>query len=284
MNFQPVVPISGIGGYLFLERTRASQQAVFDQSPQLSRQMDYFRENIANATTAEALVNDRVLREVALGAFGLDEDIDKRFFIQKILEEGTDDPRSLSNRLVDPRYREFASTFGYGNILGSQVQQSDFADRILNAFKERQFEIAVGNSDNSLRLAMNFTREIGKLLPETAEIDEAGTSWFRIMGNTPVRTVFETAFGLPTSIGSLDIDRQKEIFEDKLDQLFGTRSVSTFADPENVDRLVREFLVRDQINNGPSATTPGFGALTLLNNTGLGASGAANLLLSNIST
>ena len=280
MNFQPVVPISGVGGFLFIERTREAQQAVFDQSPQLEREMAYFRENIANITTAEELVADRTLLTVALGAFGLDEEIDKRFFIQTILAEGTEDPEALANRLVDTRYSDFSEAFGFGNLLGPSVQQSDFADRILDAYKTRQFEIAVGNVDNSIRLAMNFEREISNYVPETDEIDRAGTAWFRIMGNEPLRAVVSSALGIPDAVATLDIDRQLEIFEEKAAQIYGTSSASLFADPENVDQIIRDYLAREQIAAGPSASTPGMAALTLLSSSGLGTTSTSNLLLS----
>ena len=278
MTFQPVVPLSGIAGFLFIERTQAAQQEVFNKSPQISRDVAYFKENIANATTAEALVNDYRLFRVALGAFGLEEEISKKFFLQKILAEGTDDPSALANKLVDPRYRDLAQTFGYGNLLGAEVGLAGFAQKITDAYKVRQFEVAVGNSDNAVRLAMNLKREIGGYAngsaPET-------TGWFEIMGNTPLRTVFETAYGLPQSVGALDIDRQLEIFQDKTVQMFGGKGLDVFKDPENIDTLIRNFLAQDQISKGPSASTPGFSALTLLQSSGIGAAGGANLLLSN---
>ena len=52
--------------------------------------------------SAEALVKDRRLLTVALGAFGLDGEIDKKFFIRKVLEGGTEASDSLANRPYDP--------------------------------------------------------------------------------------------------------------------------------------------------------------------------------------
>lgn len=280
--FQPVVPVGGIAGLLFIERTREQQQAVFEKSPQLEREMAYFRENVSQALTAESLVADRQLLKVALGAFGLDEDIDKKYFLQKILEEGTENRGALALKLVDTRYRDFANAFGYGNELGTNVLLSDFADGILSSFKTRQFEIAVGQADNSVRLALNFKREVSNYIPATAETDRNGTSWFRMMGNSPIRSVLETAFGLPTAIGSLDIDKQKELFEAKAASIFGSSSAKIFENPDNVDRLVRDYMARAQIASGPNSSTPGMAAVSLLSNagSGFGASASSGLLLS----
>ncbi|MEO0912023.1 MAG: flagellar protein, partial [Pseudomonadota bacterium] len=72
MNFAPAIPLTGIAGYQFLQRTEETQRATFDRSPLLAREVEYFKENIANVLTAEELVADRQLFKVALGAFGLD--------------------------------------------------------------------------------------------------------------------------------------------------------------------------------------------------------------------
>lgn len=277
MTFQPIVPMAGIAGYLFVERTQAAQQDVFNKSPEIAKDVAHFKENIAKATTAEALVNDYRLFRVALGAFGLEDEISKKFFLQKILSEGTEDPQALGNKLVDPRYRELAQTFGYGNFLGAQVGQPDFAAKITAAYEVRQFEAAVGNSDNSIRLAMNLKREISTYANSTASESSA---WFQVMGNTPLRTVFETAFALPTSVGALDIDRQLEIFQEKSEQFFGSSGLEVFQDPENVDTLIRNFLAQSQITNGPTASTKGYAALSLLQAGQLGSTSTANLLIS----
>lgn len=109
--FQPVLPLSGLPGWVLLNRTLESQTQAFNASPQIVRDTDYFVENIANVRSAEDLVSDRRLLTVALGAFGLDEDINNRALIQKVLEDGTADPASLANRLADDRYARFSEAF-----------------------------------------------------------------------------------------------------------------------------------------------------------------------------
>mgnify|MGYP006142551315 FL=1 len=81
--FQPIVPSGGLVGWRFLQRTYESQADNFNQSTQLQRDTEYFRENIASISNAEDLVADRRLLTVALGAFGLDADLGNKFFIKK---------------------------------------------------------------------------------------------------------------------------------------------------------------------------------------------------------
>lgn len=274
--YTPLVPLSGIGGWKFLQRTEARQQELFNKSPDVQRNIEHFKENIANAKTAEDLVKDRRLMQVALGAFGLDDDLDKKAFIQKMLEGGTEEKGALALRFVDPRYRELSEAFGYGNKSGAQVGKSDFASKIIKAYKSRQFEVAVGNADNDLRMAMTFKREIAKVLK--ADMSD-NAAWFSLMGNKPVRMVLEKAFGFPTSFGTLDLDRQRSDFKSKASRMLGSSGMEAFKDPKNVEKVIKNFLIRSQIENGLSggAAVRGSAALMMLQTAPVG---GGNLLIS----
>ena len=259
----PSPPIGGIAGWRFLQRTQESQLEAFKATPALDRELTYFKENISKIESVDDLVKDFTLFKVALGAFGMEDKIADKFFFKKVLEEGSEADGAFSLKLTDTRFREMAEAFGFGNASGPHVAESDFAQKITEAYQVRQFEKAVGESDSSMRLALNLEREIGKYAngpsPET-------TSWFQLMANPPLREVFETAFGLPKSIGTLDVDRQREIFQEANARVFGSKSMDVFKDPENVDKLLRNFFAQEQINNGPGPLTNGMGALTLMQN------------------
>jgi hypothetical protein len=262
MTFQPVLPLGGYVGWRFLDRTLDAQQATFAKSPPITRATDYFRENISKIQTAQDLVNDRRLLSVALGAFGLDEDINNRFFIQKILQDGTINDAALANRLADNRYAEFSRTFGFGDRPLPRTSLPSFASEIIDRYEKRQFERAVGAQDNDLRLSLNLRSSLPDILDRNRS-DNA--QWFAMMGNAPLRRVFETALGLPQSIASIDIDQQRDIFRSRARSVFGSESFANFADPAQQERLVRLFLIRAeaaQIGNGLGASA----ALTLLQN------------------
>jgi len=267
IGFQPIVPQTGYVGWRFLDRTAETQRVAFEKSPELLRDLEYFKENISKATTAEDLVNDRRLLKVALGAFGLEDDLDKRAYVLKALVEGTDADDSFANRMVDKRYQELSKAFGYGNLFGARVARSDFAKSIIDPYKVQKFEVAVGESDESMRLAMVFVREIGEFSNSDSADDSA---WFKVMGNPPLRKIFETAFGLPNSFGLLDVDKQRDVFRDKARKMFGDSSLAVFRESENVDKMLRTFFVRKQISESSDTGVPGTTALTLLQNSAAG--------------
>jgi len=278
MTFQPVTPQSGLPGWAFLTRTKAKQSALFSQSPEIKRDIDYFTKKIGSITTAADLVKDRQLLKVALGAYGLDTDLDKRFFVQKVLQEGTSNPKALANRLVDKRYSQLTDSFGFGSPLGPKTGEKGFADRIISAFKTRQFEIAVGKKDETLRLAMSFKREISVIAANPGNGD---TGWYRILGSPPLKKVVQETLNLPSSFSSLDIDRQLSVIKERIREKFGPGGVSVFSKGDNAEKFVKSFLVAREISGESTrqlATSP---ALTLLRSDGgsLGNSQAMEAIL-----
>ena len=193
MSFQPVLPLRGFQGWQFLKANLETQQARFAEAPAQGRDREYFREKIGSITSAEDLVKDYRLLRVALGAFGLSDDLPNRAFMEKVLADGVDSDDALSNRLADKRYRAFSEAFGFGGTLPPRTQAPGFADRILSRFDVQAFEVAVGEQDADLRLALTATREV----PEIAAADTTDSiAWLSVLGNPPLRKVFETAFAL----------------------------------------------------------------------------------------
>ena len=280
MAYTPVIPMSGYTGWKFVQSTYDRQFEAFTKSPDIERNIEYFRENIRDAQEVGDLIQDRRLLTVALGAFGLDEDINKPAWVRKVLEEGTLKEGAFALRLNSKQYTDFANAFGYGN--GGFDPTDKQIERIIEKYRVRAFEVAVGEVNNDMRLALNFEREIGAIAEEG--LSQTG-GWFRVMGSEPLRQVVSTAFNLPSEFSQIDIDRQAEILADKAYQFFGSKTVDLFADPENVDKIIQRFQLMSQIQNGPSEQTPGYSALQILQSgsVGLSSAGIANLLLSNSS-
>ena len=260
MTFQPVLPLGGYAGWRFLQRTLDTQQATFNQSAPVKRVTDHFRETIGQIRTADDLVKDRTLLQVALGAFGLDDDINNTYFIKRILSDGTTSSDALANKLSDKRYAAFAREFGFGEGELPRTGLTFFANKLTGLYEKKQFERAVGDQDNDLRSALNLSSGLGEIVKNAASND---ARWFLSMGNPPVRAVFETALGLPSSLARLDLDQQLDNFKTRAQSTFGTDRVADLATPEQEEKLVRLFLIRSEAN-AAAATSAGSIALTLL--------------------
>ncbi len=261
MTFQPVVPLGGSAGWAFLNRTKPQQTKAFNSSPAIKRETSHFRETIATITSAADLVKDRQLLKVALGAFGLDDDIDKRFFVRKVLEEGTDKPTAMANRLVDKRYARMSTAFGFGSPAGPRTGNPQFIADITAAYETRQFEIALGKQNEPMRFALSFQREIVGISATTGLGD---TGWLKILGSPPLKEVVEKAFNLPDGFTSLNLDKQVSILRAKSAALFGSDKIGVFADSKNVDTLIHHYLARADSGANGIGTSSASTALTLL--------------------
>lgn len=261
MTYQPVVIGSGIMGWRFIERTYDAQFEAFSKSPSFERDTDYFKENISTIKSAEDLVSDRRLLRVALSAFGLKDDLNNRYFIQKILEDGTTANSALANRLADDRYSKFSQAFGFGPGETIKTGNSFEMSGVLDRHKAQEFEIAVGNVDETMRIALSAQHELVNLANSGKGED---AMWFNVMGTPPLRSFFETALGLPKFFGRIDIDRQLVVFQDRMDQLTGKSSVAQFQRVEFLEKITNAFLARSQIGNLGAGNSASSNAVLLL--------------------
>lgn len=264
MSFQPVIPIGGLAGWSFLKRTMPSQTKAFAGQAQIKREEAYFREKIGQIDTAEQLVADPQLLRVALSAFGLEGDLQNRFFIQKILSDGTLKADALANKLANKQYKKFSGAFGFGDFSTPRNKVSDFADKILAQYRTARFATSVGQQNNAFRLALHLETELPDLAGQSLS---PKAKWLTVLGNPPLREVFETAYGLPQSFGAINLDQQVTTLEDRTLNLFGTASVEQFSDPERVRKLVQRFLARADVAATNSSAQSGQIALILLQQT-----------------
>lgn len=261
MSFQPVLPLTGYAGWSFLKRTMARQQIAQQSVPAQVRDETYFRDKIGKVKTAEQLVSDKRLLRIALTAFGLEADVNSKAFVQKILEGGTLKEGSLANKLADKQYQKFSAAFGFGDYSTPRTVISTFPDEILTQFRTRSFETAVGDQNNAYRLALNAEREVPALAAKTTS---ETSKWYSILGNTPLRNVFQTAFGLPSSFAAIDLDQQVSVMKERTRATFGKDSISQFSEPAKLEALVRRFLVRSEMQDLGTGSSPAAIALTLL--------------------
>lgn len=261
MTFQPVLPMSGYAGWKFLERTKENQQVVFNSSAQIKRDTLYFEENISSIKSADELVSNRRLMSIALGAFGLDDDIGNTFFIKRVLADGTTNDEALANKLSDKRYFAMSKAFGFGDLATANTQLSDFSKKIVSAYQTKQFEVAIGNQNENIRLALSVESDLDDLFSK--KLSSKG-AWFQVIGTPTLRRVFSEALGMPSSLASLDVDRQLQEFRERSEKIFGNGDVGKFSNPEDREKLIRKFLIQSEIGAGKTATTPGSVALVLL--------------------
>jgi hypothetical protein len=209
MTFQPTIVGSGLVGWRFLQATMETQQTSFERSNLLQRDIDYFKENIGTVSSAEELVNNRRLLGVALSAFGLEDKIDSKFLLKKVLEEGTEDG-ALANRLNDGRFVAFAGAFKFEPELNAKTREPGFADNMLAKYEEKvlaKMEAGLAESGDTDTNYGNSVREQVKLSIERESAvfrDAIGAveSADDLMKNPRLLLVALNAFGLEDKVRS----------------------------------------------------------------------------------
>lgn len=253
MTFKPVLPLNGLSGYRFLTRTLDRQQSAFASSPIQKTQVQQFKAKFPTVRTADDLVKNRSVMAVVLGAFGLQDDIANRAFIKKVITDGTESKSALANRLSDKRYLALATAMAHLGPSGKGTPSDELTKSLTTKFQERGFEIAVGEQNQTFRLAMSFERDLPDVM-DRFNSDRA--RWFAVLGNPPLRNVIQTALGLPREFGALTIEQQADRLQDAARKRFGTDSVKGLTQPEVMASVVQRFLIMAELKPDSARFVP----------------------------
>lgn len=265
MAYNVQVADGGYLGWKLLERTMESQKQVFSKSSEIQRSRDYFVENISGIESAEDLVGNYKLLSVALRAFGLDADINNKYFIRKVLEADPDDDSSLINKLPDKRYEQLNAAFKLWNNPASEDAPAAIDSKeISEMYLTRSFEKNIGERYQEIEISLNAQRELKTL----AEVDlSENAKWFQVIGSRPLRKIFEGAFGLSSHFANLPIDRQVSELKSRTEKLLGSSDIAQFSDSDKLEHMIKYYLIRNQA--AQSASTNRYSAaLTILSNAG----------------
>ena len=279
MVYQPVIPLTGYGGWKFLESTFDKQLEGFTDSARVKNDRQYFQDKMSSPIAMEDFLSDKRLLRISLTAFDLGGEEWKVGFIRHVMEEKADPDSNFLTRLNNQAYTNFANTFAVTD--GKISLSADTIATLSDDFELASFRSAVGDVDNNMKLSLNYKAKIGELVREESS-DSANL--YRILGDVPVRTVLETALNLPSSWQKLDVDQQADILKERMLSVFSISNVTDLTNEDVMDKVIQRFHTMDSIANGQSSLSSGSVALTLLNNaTGFGSTASQNLFLSIVS-
>ncbi len=253
MSFEPILLSTGITGWTFLQSTYDDQFENFKNDTVLKRENDYFTENIGNISSAEDLVKD--------------QKIDYKAMIQKVLEEGTTADGNLASKLDDSRWVDFSKAFGFGG--GETRTNTDpVAMAAIVADNEAQsFEIAVGEQDETMRIALYALRELQEvILPDDAEEDgpSVKAQWYNIIGQPQLAKMMQVTLNLPESINLIDVDQQVRVYQEAAQRFLGTDDLSSLSSEEDMNKLAITYLARAEVAAVGNAYSSSSAALSLL--------------------
>jgi hypothetical protein len=156
--------------------------------PIVTRQTEYFKENIGKVSTVDEFLDDYQLYSYAMKAHGLEEMTYAKAFMRKVLESDLSDEKSFANLLTDERYRNFAASFQFSaqkTDLQTDAQQTELLDK---------YEASLAGESDALE-AEAFYYE--------AVIDKV-TSVSGLLNNSRLMSFLSDAYGIDTSLYTKD--------------------------------------------------------------------------------
>ncbi len=229
--------INTMTGYRLIAADLPRSLARVSKEPMVQRNSDYYLENIGNVKSIDDFMKDTKLYNYALKAFGLDDMAYAKAFIRKVLTEGIDNPDSFANKLTDPRYKELATTFNFVKLGDKTTEQPGVKQPIVDKYVRQTLEVETGQQNEGVRLALYFARKAPTV-----------TNAFEILGDKALLQVFQATFNMPAQMSNLDIDRQAQIIEDKLD-------LKDLKDPAKLDKLLTRFTAMYEMKNPSTAAS-----------------------------
>lgn len=220
---------------------------AIEKDPATKRDIEYFTQTIGTVETVDDLMkNDRLYRFV-MEAFGLESQLGSRALIRKILEGGVADESSMANRMNNRNFKDMATALRIAEDGGATLDDPDAVQAIVDRLVQVRMEKRAGEQDEGVRLALYFQR----MAPEVR-------NWYDVMADTALATVFRTAFNLPDAVATMDVDKQKALYEKKF-------AFDDMKDPDKLQTLLTRFAANYQVQNGTANTTASAAALTILN-------------------
>jgi hypothetical protein len=142
------VGLSGASGWKSLEKTLTKRLDMYARAPDVAREIEYFKANIGKVKTAEDLTKDYRLYSFALRAHGLDSQINSQALMRKVLESDPDSTSSYAYKMTDPKFRDFARSFGFGSSASALNANTEKVEDALLTYIKKEFTRVKGETIN----------------------------------------------------------------------------------------------------------------------------------------
>jgi hypothetical protein len=209
--------------YQLISRDLQKSLARTASDPIISRETEYYLENIVNVKSIDDFLGNQRLYSYAMKASGLEDMIYAKAFMRKVLTEGVDNKDAFATRLSDKRYKEFATVFNFARYGDLTMSFDRTRQGTVDNYLRQSLEASAGQDDPGVRLALYFQRKAA---------DIKGP--FDILADPALLEVVQTALSIPKEAAQGNIDSQAAMIKHRLD-------LESLKDPEGLQRFLRRF-------------------------------------------
>ncbi|TPI54548.1 MULTISPECIES: DUF1217 domain-containing protein [unclassified Mesorhizobium] len=203
----------------------------------------YYLANITNVKSIDDLMANSRLYNYALSAYALDPATERKDLIRSVLAGGVRDPDSVANKMTNKAYAGLASAFNFEQYGEAATTTNPAQQPTVDKYMRQTLEEDAGQTNEGVRLALYFQRKAPDI-----------TSWYDVLADTALASVVRTVLGLPDSFATADVDKQAQLFEQKLD-------ISDFSDPEKLGKFLTRFTSMYEINHPTSSAVSSISVL-----------------------
>ncbi|MEN9895075.1 MAG: hypothetical protein RIR97_927, partial [Pseudomonadota bacterium] len=197
----------------------------------------YYSSAIEKVKSVTDLLADSRIVKFMLTAKGIDPAKVTTDYLTKIFASNLDDPKSFANTETDTRFRDLAASFNFDTsgkaVRPSQTNGQSRADLLSTAanYLQQTLEENAGADNEGVRLALYFKRMAPNF--RTA---------YDILADPALVQVFRTAFSMSSSMSSMDVTRQADIINAKL-------NLKDLQDPANLEKFIARFTALHDLAN-----------------------------------
>lgn len=229
---------STIAGYQLISRNLVRSLEQVARKPDVSRETSWYLAHIGEVKSADEFVKDDRLFSYAMKAYGLADMTCAKALLRKVLTEGIAGPAALGNKLVDARYREFATAFDFASLGEYATQTASATSATVAKYLHQALEEDAGQQDEGIRLALYFERKAPGI-----------RNAYDILADKALLKVAQTALGFSPLAAMADVDKQAAILTDRID-------FADFQAPEKLRRLLHRFSVMWESEEGQATSSP----------------------------
>lgn len=215
---------SSFGAFKAVNSRLDQLRETFAKDPSVAREVAHLKDNIGKVESLDELMDDYHLWQSVTTAFGLGDNAFAKGLFRKLMSEDSKDPKSLVNRMVDPRYKDIAKFFEVDTKGMENAKDPKWVEDLTEKFVTRKFENAAGAANPAVQAALYFQRKAPDI-----------TSYYQILSDERVFEVVRGGLNLPGAFSNMDIDRQVSLLKSKID-------LDDFKSPAKLGRLIERHL------------------------------------------
>ncbi|MDB5522758.1 MAG: hypothetical protein JWM58_521 [Rhizobium sp.] len=151
--------------YNIISRDMKAQLDRVAKQPEVSREDQYYQDNIGKVKTVDEFVGNYRLFAYAMKAYGLEDMTYAAAFMKKVLNSDLNDDKSFANLLTDNRYRKFAQAFQF-TAATAVAQTSGQTDDLINHYKQSILDQAdaVSTANSAFKTGIATVTSVDDLL------------------------------------------------------------------------------------------------------------------------